>query len=196
MAEYRTDREIAKRMRSPPARRYGGKRLDDFSDMEKEVQKQLFAKQERKKQMAHELEIKLEDKYVVEIRLDQSVFTVEVDRNGRPKFTESVLEKVPPYIRRLIKDILPEMRYGPNRVHKCLYVDAHQESCSEAKGLGRCNCEPASVSYTSKKPIQQLGIRIEDESVELKYGESLFKFGLKRYRDFPESVDTPPSAQS
>jgi len=147
--------------------------------------------------MSHELDIKVENKYVVEVRLDQSVFTIDVDEHGRPQFTESVLEKVPPYIREEMKTILFEMKFGPKQVHKCVYIDAdHQEWCPETKGLGNCNCTPANVSYRSKKPTQQLGISIGEEYVELKYGESVFKLGLKRngYADFPESVtkELPP----
>src|SRR5262249_20252046 len=128
----------------------------------------------------------------------QSVFTAEVDRNGRPKFTDSVVEKVPPYMRNLLENILMEMRFGPQEVHKCVSVDAdHREWCSETKGLGNCNCDPANVSYRSKKPIQQLGISIGAEYVEVKYGESLFKLGFNRhgyYPVFPESVtkELPP----
>ena len=104
--------------------------------------------------MSHELEIKSE-KYVVRFRLDESVFTVEVDKYGRPQFRESVLEKVPPYVRDLIENILKETPFNPNLIHKCGYVDAdHQEWCAEAKGVGNCNCDPANVSYRPKKPIQ------------------------------------------
>src|SRR5262245_15462456 len=88
------------------------------------------------------------------------------------------------------------MSFGPKQIHKCVYVDEdHQEWCAEAKGVGSCNCNPG-TSFTSKKPIQQLGITIGDEYVELKFGESLFKLALNRhgYPDFPESVtkELPP----
>ena len=49
MAEYRTDRDIAKRMRAPPARSYGGKSWTTFSDMEKEVQKIVVRKVKKEK---------------------------------------------------------------------------------------------------------------------------------------------------
>jgi hypothetical protein len=146
--------------------------------------------------MAHELEIKSEK--IVKFRLDQSVFTCDVDKHGRLQVPESVLEKVPPFVRKLVKNIVIEMGFDSNQVHKRVYyldVD-HQEWCAEANGLGNCNCDPVSTSYTSKKPIQQIGISIGDEYVELKYGESVFKLGLKKngYPVFPESVkkELPP----
>src|SRR5262245_34850354 len=127
--------------------------------------------------MSHELEIKLENKYVLQFRLDESVFTVEVDKHGRPQFPESVVEKVPPYIRKMMERIV--MTFDTAPAHRCGYVEVdHEAGCAEAKELGKCNCDPVSVSYKAKEPIQQLGINIGTECVQLQYGDAVYRLDL------------------
>jgi hypothetical protein len=205
MAQFRTDREIAKRMRSPPTGCDEAK--SGTISPRGERSPKMVVRKERSKQMSHELEITLGEKYVY-LKTDQVGAQVGLDEHGRPQFDEFDVEEFPRYIRELVEKLVSDTKSDPNQVHKCMDVNVdHQESCAKAKGLGKCNCDPVNVSCTpkarrrirpKKKLVRQLGITIkeEDECVEFQFGEWVIVLDLDRNGNplFPESVknELPP----
>jgi hypothetical protein len=121
---------------------------DDFSDvsLRGERSPKIVVRQRKKEnQMSHKLEIKIEDE-CAEVKVDQSVFTVGLDKLGWAQVPESVIETIPSYMREVAEKIIFDMKnypIRPNETHTCGDVHAdHQAWCVEARGLGMCNCNP------------------------------------------------------
>src|SRR5262245_15617333 len=91
--------------------------------------------------MKYIVEIKfVEDKFV-EITLEDSVFRSDLDERGSPKLTESLKEKVPPYMPEIIGQGIKNRRQSPNQAPIHIAV-SHEPWCCEKRETGRCNCNP------------------------------------------------------
>src|SRR5262245_30195488 len=84
----------------------------------------------------HILRAKVEDG-CVELEIDGSVFKLGLDKDGLPQFLESLKEKLPPYVPKMVEENIN----NPNKGSVYVAV-SHEPWCPEMNGTGRCNCNP------------------------------------------------------
>jgi hypothetical protein len=91
--------------------------------------------------MKHIIEIKFVEDEFVEITLGDSLFRLDLDERGSPKFPESLKEKVPLYMPEMIGQRIKNKRQNPNQGPIYVAVN-HEPCCPQMRGPGRCNCNP------------------------------------------------------
>ena len=91
--------------------------------------------------MKNEVKIEFVDHGCVEITISDSVFRLDLDERGSPKFPESLKEKLPPYLPEMVERWIMSKRLNPNQGFPYMAV-SHDPWCPEMRGTGRCNCNP------------------------------------------------------
>src|SRR5262245_61911033 len=85
----------------------------------------------------HKWQLKISADYV-EFNYGGSVFKLDLDECGLPKFPEAVREKLPLYVPEMVEKLV---KYRKNHTHAYLRV-LHESWCAETAELGMCNCSP------------------------------------------------------